>query len=142
MIERPLALAAWDNRPEIVQVLLESGGMGANGKSYGGFHGAIKYKLFKAVRRFLVKGCDVNEEYLKVTPLGASVTCGKRKSGDVRIVKLLLDAKADIFGLTKMCSSPYYGGKLTHVLDVARTYSNNRCRDLIEFAYNSASKQQ
>ena len=141
-IDRPLALAAWDNKPEVVQILLESGGLGANGESYGGLHGAIEHKMFKTIRRFLMKGCDLNEKYLNVTPLGASLTCGKTKTGDARLVKLLLNAKADVLGLTKMCSSPYAGGKLSKVFNVARTYSNSKCTALIEVAYSSASMQQ
>ena len=142
MIDRPLALAAWENRPQITRLILKNGGLGANGQSYGVLHRAISHKMFKNVRRFLTKGCDVNEDYLNVTPLGASLTCGKSKSGDARLVKLLLDAKADVLGLTQMSLSPYHRGKLATVVDVASTYSNNRCTALIENAYNSASKQR
>ena len=98
--------------------------------------------MFKVVGRFINKGCDLNERYIQFTPLGASLTCGNSKSGDARLVKRLLDAKADVLGITKMCSSPYHQGKLTKVVDVARRYSNSRCVALIEVAYYSALKQQ
>ena len=142
MIYRPLALAAWENKPEVVQILLESGGVDENGVSYGGFHGAIKHRMLKAVRRFLRKECDLNEYYLNVTPLGASLTCGKNKSGDARLVKLLLTAKADVLKLTKMCSLHYTNGNLTNVVNLARKYSNRKCVRLIEVAYNLAIEQQ
>ena len=141
MIDRPLALAAWDNKPELVEILLKNGGLGENGESYGGFHGAIKHKMFKLVRRFIEKGCDLNEDYFNVTPLGTSLTCGKTNSGDARLVKLLLQAKADVLRLTKMCMSPYDDGELTTMLNVARTHSNSTCTALIQLASNSASKQ-
>lgn len=142
MVYRPLDLAAWDNKPVIVQILLESGGLGGNGESYGGLHGAIKHKMFKTIRRLLAKGCDVNENYLNVTPLGAALTCGKTKSGDARLVKLLLEAKADVLSLTKLCSSPYHGGKLTSLLNVASTYSNSKCAALLKVEYSSATVQK
>jgi ankyrin repeat protein len=142
MIWRPLDLAAWDNKPDVVQILLESGGLRANGKSCGGLHGAIEHKMFKTIRKFIIKGCHVNEKYFDVTPLGASLTCGKSGSGDARVVKLVLDAKADVLALTKMCSSHYDEGKLTNVLELARTYSSSKCAALIEAAYSSARLEQ
>ena len=90
------------------------------------------------MERFIYEGCDLNEGYLGVTPLGASLTCGKSKSGDARLVKRLLKAKADVLGKTKMCSSPYDGGKLTDVVTVARMFSNSRCVALVEAAFYSA----
>merc|ERR1712096_34388 len=116
MIYRPLALAAWGNKPEVVQILLENGGLEENGGSYGGFHEAIKHRMFKAVRMFLRKECGINEYYLNITPLGASLTCGKSKSGDARLVKLLLTAGVDVLKLTKMCSTYYEKGNLTNVV--------------------------
>ena len=142
MIYRPLALAAWGNKPELVQILLESGGVDENGGSYDGFHGAIKHRMFKAVRTFLRKECDLNEYYLNVTPLGASLTCGKSKSRDARLVKLSLTAKADVLKLTKMCSLHYKNCNLSNLLNLARTYSNRKCARLIEVVYNLALEQQ
>ena len=52
-------------------------------------------------------GCDVNETYLGQTPLGAALTCGKGKLGDVRLVRRLLEAKADMMKKTMMCNSPF-----------------------------------
>ena len=137
-----MAVAAWDNKPEIVNILIDNGGLGENGAAYGALHGAITHRMFKAVERLINEGCDVNESYINVTPLGTSLTCGKNKSGDARLVKRLLNAKADILGITKLCWSPYYKGKMTEVVNVARTYSNSRCVELIEVAYYSALKQQ
>ena len=142
MIDRPLALAACGNKPELVEILLKNCGLGENGESYGGFHGAIKHKMFKLVRMFLERRCDLNEDYFNVTPLGACLTCRKNKSGDVRIVRLLLDAKADVLRLSKMCTSPYDEGELTTMLNVARAHSNSMCTALIQLASQSASKQQ
>ena len=95
-------------------------------------HGAIYNRMFKTIRIMLNRGCQVNEYYLHQTPLGAALTCGKTKSGDVRLVRILLSAKADIKRETKMCKSPFSVGSMGHHRYLAREYSNQRCRKLLK----------
>ena len=76
-------------------------------------------------------GSDVNECYLEQTALGAALTCGKNNSGDVRLVRSLLVAKADMMKETKMCNNPYFYGKMTTHIKLARRYSNKRCITLL-----------
>ena len=138
---RPLYLAAEDNRPEIVKILLESLDLREDGKSYGALHWAVNNKMFKVVGSFIDKGYDINEYYLDQTPLGASVTCGKTSSGDARLVKRLLDASADVLKSTKLCSWTYARGELRDLVTVAKAYSNRRCIARVEAAYHAAKNQ-
>ena len=105
--------------------------MPEGGKTLGALHGAIYNGMFKTIRIMINQGCQVNEYFLDQTPLGAALTCGKRKSGDVRLVRTLLSAKADIMKKTKMSNSPFLGGSMVHHSDLAKKYSNVRCRALL-----------
>lgn len=135
---RPLDLAAQQNKSEILKLLLESHDPGKDGLSYGALHCAINNLMFKEVKIFIQKGYDLNEYYLNQTPLGASLTCGKTKSGDARLVKLLLNANADVWKSSKLCYSTYGRGELTELVKVAKAFSNRRCVALFEAAYNAA----
>ena len=59
-------------------------------------HVTIHKKLFTAVKKLILCGCNVNETYYGGTPLRAALMCGRSNSGDVRIVNLLLKAKAQV----------------------------------------------
>ena len=137
-ITEPLCLAAEDNKPEIVKILLENHDLRKGGKSYGALQWAINNLMFDVVKSFIEKGYDLNEYYMDQTPLGASLTCGKRKSGDARLVKRLLNAKADVLQPSKLCLLTYGRGQLTDLLKIAKAFSNNRCVTLIQAAYNAA----
>ena len=141
-IVKPLDLAAYCNKPQIVQILLENNGMGNDCKSYGALHLAIRNRMFTVVKSFIKEGYNLNESYFNQTPLGASLTCGKTKSGDVRLVKLLLDANADVLKPSKLCRTTYGRGELTDLVSVAETYSNAKCVSLLQAAYNAAKNQQ
>ena len=82
LIVRPLDIAAEHNKSDILKLLLESHDPGKDGLSYGALHCAINNLMFKEVKIFIQKGYDLNEYYLNQTPLGASLICGKSKSGD------------------------------------------------------------
>jgi len=141
LIVKPLDLAADENKSELVQILLESDGLRGDCKSRGALHLSIKNRMFKVIKGFLTKGYDLNESYLNQTPLGASLTCRKTKSGDARLVKLLLDANADVLKPSKLSHSAFGRGELTELVGIARAYSNAKCVLLIEAAYNAAKNQ-
>ena len=132
LICTPLYDAAWSGKSEIAQLLLDKSAMPEDGATKGALHGAIYNRMFKTIRIMLNRGCQVNEYYLHQTPLGAALTCGKTKSGDVRLVRMLLSAKADIKRETKMCKSPFSVGSMGHHRYLAREYSNQRCRKLLK----------
>ena len=95
--------------------------------------------MFKVVDNFIEKGFDLNEYYFDKTPLGASLNCGKSKSGDARLVKRLLEAKADVLKLSKLSPTTYGRGELTELVKVAKAYSNSKCVALIEKAFHAAT---
>lgn len=74
--------------------------------------------MLKVVTNFIEKGVDLNEYYMNKTPLGASLNCGKTKSGDARLVKRLLDAKADVLKRSKLCATIYGSGELVDLVIV------------------------
>ena len=125
---KPLELAAEYNKPQIVKMLLETHDLSKDGKSYGALHLAIKNKMFKVVGSFIDKRYDLNEYYFDQTPLGASLTCGKTKTGDARLVKRLLNANADVLKSSKLYLSTYGCGELTDLVKLAKAYSNRRMR--------------
>jgi len=135
----PLYDAAWSCKSEVAQLLLENSALPEGGKTLGALHGAIYNGMFKTIRIMLNRGCQVNEYFLDQTPLGAALTCGKSKSGDVRLVRTLLSAKAHIMKETKMCDSPFFKGNMVHHSDLAKKYSNVRCRALI-YSKNEQTK--
>ena len=139
LIVKPLDLAAEDNKPEIVEILLENEDFSIGSKSCGGLHFAIHNRKFKVVMSFIEKGFDLNEYYMDNTPLGSSLKCGKTKSGDVRLVKRLLDANADVLKKSKLSPTTYGPGELTDLVKVAKAYSNSKCVALIEAAYHAAA---
>ena len=138
MIIKPLDLAADGNKAEIVQMLLESDGLKDVCKSNGALHLAITNRMFDVVKSFIQKGYDLNESYLNQTPLGASLTCGKSKSGDVRLVKLLLEANADVLKPSKHCLTAYGRGEMTDLVRVVKASSNTKCVAVMEAGYNAA----
>ena len=105
-ISTPLYDAAWMGKSDMAQLLLEKSALPDGGTSGGALHGAIHNRMFKTIKMMLDRGCQVNEYFLEQTPLGAALTCGKMKTGDVRLVKTLLAAKADTTMKTKMCYLP------------------------------------
>ena len=132
----PLYDATWLGKPKIAKLLLEKITFRKGGATFGALHGAIHNRLFSTVKIMIKMGSDVNECYLEQTPLGAALTCGKNKSGDVRIVRSLLLAKADVMKKTKMCYHPYFRGSKTSHIELARNYSNERCRTLLNTESN------
>ena len=140
-IVKPLDLAADGNKSEIVELLLESDALRVDCKSYGALHLAITNRMFKVVKSFIKKGYDLNEYYFKQSRLGASLTCGMAKSGDARLVKLLLNANADVLKPSKLCLTAYGRGELINLVSVAKAYSNATCVSLLEAAYNAAKNK-
>jgi len=117
---------------EIAKLLLETSALPKGGLTYGVLHGAIHNRMFKIVDILLSQGCQVNEYYLEQTPLGAALTCGKKNSGDVRLVARLLSAKADMTKKTLMSRSPFFHAPLTRHIDLASKYSNKKCQALLK----------
>ena len=132
LICTPLYDAAWMGKSQIAELLLEKSALPEDGASGGALHGAIYNKMFKVIRIMLNQGCQVNEYYLDQTPLGAALTCGKKNSGDVRLVRRLLAAKADLMKKTKMSHSPFFKGRMVLHTHVAREYSSKRCRAVLK----------
>ena len=90
--------------------------------------------MFPLVRVFITKGALIDSIYARMTSLCAALTCGKKGTGDVRMVRLLMKAKADVY---KKTSGPRYSSqmrKLTH-LEVAEEYSSEKCLKLISANY-------
>ena len=108
LITTPLSDAAWKGKTKILQLLLERSAVPDGGITRGALHGAIHNKMFCPIKIMLSQGCQVNEDYLGQTPLAAALTCGKRQSGDSRLVHMLLSAKADIMKETIMSHSPFF----------------------------------
>ena len=82
--------------------------------------------MFTLLRRLIKEGAPVDSVYARMTPLCAALTCAKKRSGDVRLVRLLLNAKADV---NKKKIGPRFSHQkreLTH-LEVAKEYSNKNC---------------
>ena len=52
--------------------------------------------MFTLLRRLIKEGAPVDSVYARMTPLCAALTCGKKRSGDVRMVRVLLNAKAAV----------------------------------------------
>ena len=124
----PLYDAAWMGKSDIAQLLLEKSALPDGGTAGGALHGAIHNRMFKTIKMMLDRGCQVNEYYLEQTPLGAALTCGKMKTGDVRLVNTLLAAKADTTMKTKMCYLPWFQGIMVDHIGLAEKYSSQRCR--------------
>lgn len=142
LLDRPLFEAAWDNKSKIVEHLLGCGALEKDCKTHGALHGMIYYKSFSAVKIFLQKGCLLNEYYGNTTPLGVALTCGKNNSGDARLVRRLLAAKADVTQVTKMSQSIYCKGDgMASPIDIAAKFSNKRCFELIQAECKSAEQK-
>ena len=130
----PLEEAVWLGHEKISRFLLENGACEKKGWCFGVLHGAIAKKMFGLVKLLIEKGALVNSIYGGSTPLCAALTCGSKGTGDVRMVRLLLNAQAD---LNKKTKGPRYStenGTLTH-LEVAKKYSNVKCYQLISEKY-------
>ena len=104
LVVKPLKLAVEENKPEIVQILLETDELRDESRSHGALHWAIHHQMFEVVKSFIEKGYDLNEYFMDKTPLGASLNCWKARSGDARLVKRLLDANADVRKQSKICT--------------------------------------
>ena len=127
----PLYDAVWMGKSKIAELLLEHSALPEGGLTKGALHGAIHNRMFKTVDILLKQGCQVDESYLQQTPLGAALTCGKNNSGDARLVRRLLKAKADISKKTIMCHSPFFHAPLTKHNDLANKYSNKKCQAVL-----------
>ena len=130
----PLEEAIWLGEQKISQLLLENGA--AKGKlwCYGALHGAIAKKMIALVRLLIKKGALIDLVYAGMTPLCTALTCGMKGTGDVRMVRLIINAKADLY---KKTSGPRYSNqtrKFTH-LEVAEKYSNKNCLKLVSASY-------
>ena len=88
----PLEEAAWLGQEKISILLLDNGASKGEKWWYGALHGAIAWKMFRLLKRLIKEGAPVDSVYARMTPLCAALTCGKKKSGDVRMVRLLLNA--------------------------------------------------
>ena len=86
--------------------------------------------MFELMRVLIKKGASLDYVYSGITPLCAALTCGKKRAGDVRVVRLLLEAKADISMKTLAPRPSNPTRKLTH-LEIAKEYSNTNCIRLI-----------
>ena len=128
----PLYEAAWMGKSKIAHLLIEKNAILEGGLTHGALHGAIQNRMFQTIKMMLDHGCDVNETYLGQTPLGAALTCGKSKLGDVRLVRRLLEAKADMMKKTIMCDSPFLKAPKGYHMDLATTYSNKKCQALLK----------
>ena len=93
---------------------------------YGALHGAIARKMFTLLRRLIKEGAPVDSVYARMTPLCAVLTFGKERSGDVRMVRLLPNAKADVNKKTFGPRFSHRKRELTH-LEFAKEYSNENC---------------
>ena len=122
----PLEEAVWLGEEEISHILLKNGA--AKGKLwwYGALHGAVAFKMFALVRVLIQKGAPLDYVYGGITPLCAALTCGKKRSGDVRMVRLLLEAKADLNKKTAFPRPSNETRKLT-LLEISKEYSNENC---------------
>ena len=127
----PLEEAVWLGEDKISRLLMENGACETKNWDFGILHGAIAKKMFGVVRLAIKKGASLDSICAGCTPLCAALTCGRKGTGDIRMVRLLLSAKAD---LNKTTGGPRYSnnkyGKLSH-LDVAEKYSNKKCLTLI-----------
>ena len=130
---KPLDEAAWLGLSDILCCLLDHGAVGNGGYTFGALHGAIHKKLFSAVKKLILYRCNVNETYNGGTPLRAALTCGRSDSGDVRMVKILLLAKAQVDIKTVGGIDTFFPEyKKTSHLAIARKYSNANCIQAIE----------
>jgi len=131
LVTTPLYDAAWMGKSTIAELLLENSALPEGGLTNGALHGAIHNRMFRTVDILLNQGCEVNESYLQQTPLGAALTCGKSNSGDVRLVRRLLSAEADISKKTKMFHSPFFHAPMTQHVDLANKYSSKKCQAVL-----------
>ena len=130
----PLEEAVWLGHEKISLLLLANGASETKRWCYGVLHGAIAKKMFPLVRLLIKKGASLDSTYTGRTPLCVALTCGSKGTGDIRMVRLLSHAKAD---LKKKTSGPRYSchkGKLTH-LEVAKKWSNAKCLRFISDKY-------
>ena len=131
----PLEEAVWLGHENIARLLLKNGACNIKKWDFGVLHGAIAWKMFAFVRLLINKGASLDLIYAGRTPLCSALTCGKKGTGDVRMVNLLLSAKAN---LSKRTAGPRNSDqtlKLTH-LEVAEKYSNEKCVGFISDKYN------
>ena len=131
---RPLDEVCWRGYSEIACLLVTYGAI-QNGQTYGGLHGAIHKGLHKVVTCLIKNGCDVNECYFGGTPLRAALTCGVRDSGDVRMVRKLLGAGANVRSTTADGIDTFAPGPSTTHAKLAKKYSNVKCCQAISLAY-------
>lgn len=130
----PLEEAVQLGHEKIARLLLDNGACKEKGWCFGSLHGAIAKKMFALVKLLIDKGASLDSTYVGSTPLCAALTCGKKGTGDIRIVRLLLNAKADLKKKTTGPRSSTQKGLLTH-LEVAKKFSNAKCLALISEMY-------
>ena len=122
----PLEEAVWLGHENISRLLVENGASNTKIWDFGALHGAIERKMFALVRLLINKGASLDLIYSGRTPLCCALTCGKKGMGDVRMVNLLLSAKANLSKRTAGPRNSDQTRKLTH-LEVAEKYSNEKC---------------
>ena len=131
---RALDEVCWLGYADIACLLVNYGAV-QSGRTYGGLHGAIHKGLHKAVTCLIKNGCDVNEYFFDGTPLRAALTCGVRNSGDVRMVRKLLVAGANVRSTTAGGIDTFAPGLSTTHTQLAKKYSNVKCCKAITLAY-------
>ena len=132
----PLEEAVQLGHDKIAHLLLENVDSNFINWDFGVLHGAIAWKMFALVRVLIKRGARLDLIYSGCTPLCAALTCGKQGTGDVRMVRLLLRAKAN---LKKNTGGPRNSNEtrlLTH-LEVADKYSNGKCLRCISEIYKN-----
>ena len=128
----PLNDAAWLGDSKAISILLEYGALGREKKGRGALHIAVHKKMFSSVKLLLERDCQVNELYHNKTALTAALSCGK--TGDIRLVRILIHGKADVRQATTNTKGLFAEGNWTSHLKFSRKYSNKRCSAAIENA--------
>ena len=131
----PLNEAALLGDSIAITLLLDYGALRREKKGRGALHIAVHKKMFSSVKLLLERGCKVNELYFKKTPLTAALSCGK--TGDVRLVQILLRGKADVGIATTDTKGLFNMGNMTTHLAFSKKFSNKRCSAAIKNAINS-----
>ena len=128
----PLNDAAWLGDSKAISLLLDYGALRREKTGGGALHIAVHKKMFSSVKLLLERDCQVNELYFKKTALTAALSCGK--TGDVRLVRMLLCAKADVRQATSDSKGLFDFGNWTTHLDFSKKYSSKRCSAAIRNA--------
>ena len=119
---------------KIARLLLENDATKCRHWDFGILHGAIARKMNDLVRLLIKKGASLDLIYAGCTPLCAALTCGKKGRGDVRVVRVLLNAKVDVNKKTAG-SRNSNESRVFMNLEVAEKYSNERRLKCISVKY-------